>query len=134
MITIKNGQLNAVTVECLKELLQKDVDVSLAFEVTKIVKAIEEVMKTKEEVEKSLVQKYAKKNEAGEFIKPVDSEGKELENQIVIEDPEKYSKEIGELYEIENKFDQFNKISKDQLQGVKMKAQSLLVLDFMFDL
>lgn len=134
MIVIKNSQLNVATVDCLKELLQKDIDVVMAFKITKIVKAVEEIMISKEEVEKNLLKKYAKKNENGDFVKPIDSTGKELENQVVIEDPEGYNKEITELYNIENKLEQFEKITLEELEGVKIKGQNVLVLDFMFDL
>jgi predicted phage-related endonuclease len=132
-IKVKNSDLNKDSIESINNLIDMDINVSSAFWLMKVVKEISPLIETKNELEKKITDKYAEKNESGEYVIPVDNNGDPIEGTIKIRDLEGYTKEISDLMNIENELS-YDKMDINELGLKTIKTKSLFNLEFLFDM
>lgn len=132
-IKVKNSDLNKDSIESINNLIDMDINVSSAFWLMKVVKEISPLIETKNELEKKITDKYAEKNESGEYVIPFDNNGDPIEGTIKIRDLEGYTKEISDLMNIENELS-YDKMDINELGLKTIKTKSLFNLEFLFDM
>jgi hypothetical protein len=132
-IKVVNSDLNKNTLESINNLMDMDINVSSAFKLMKIVKELSPLVETKGEMEKKIMDKYAEKDENGQYIQPVDQEGNVIEGSVNIKDFDSFTKEMKDLMEIENEL-QFDKVNIDDLGLKTVKTKDLISLEFLFEM
>ena len=132
MITVKNSQLDQETISIINEVVEMDVKALAAFRLMKIIKEIDEIVKSRQESELNLVRRYAEKEEDGSIKKPLDENGNPINGSFEISDEnkEEFNKQINELLEYENTLD-FDPIKIDDLGLEKISVKKLIKLDFL---
>lgn len=131
-IIVKNSQLSNDTIEAVNNLLELDINASVAFRLTRIIKELSSIVDDKVAMEKRILEKWVQKDENGEPVRPKGDDGKELEGLVNLTDPPAFQKEMSELALVENEIP-FEKINFDDLQLKTAKVKDLLKLDFLFD-
>lgn len=132
-IKVLNSNLNKDTIESINNLIDLDVNVSSAFKLMKIIKELTPLLETKNETEKKITDKYAEKDESGNYVVPVDESGNKIEGTIKIKDYESFTKEMSELMLVENEL-QNEKIHIDDLGLKTVKTKDLINLEFLFEI
>jgi len=129
---IKNSQLNNEALGAINNLLDTDIDAVAAFKLTRIIKFISPIVEDKLKMEKKIYDKWAKKDDSGKYLLAKDDAGNEIPDTIVLKDVDTFSKEMSELYEVENEVP-FDKIKFEDLKLQTAKTKDLIKLDFLFE-
>ena len=129
---IKNSQLNNEALGAINNLLDTDIDAVAAFKLTRIIKFISPIVEDKLKMEKKIYDKWAQKDENGKYISAMDETGAEIPDTIVLKDVDTFTKEMSELYEVENEVP-FDKIKFEDLKLQTAKTKDLIKLDFLFE-
>lgn len=129
---IKNSQLNNEALGAINNLLDTDIDAVAAFKLTRIIKFISPIVEDKLKMEKKIYEKWAQKDETGKYISALDESGNEIPDTIVLKDVDTFTKEMSELYEVENEVP-FDKIKFEDLKLQTAKTKDLIKLDFLFE-
>jgi hypothetical protein len=129
---IKNSQLNNEALGAINNLLDTDIDAVAAFKLTRIIKFISPIVEDKLKMEKKIYDKWAQKDENGKYISAMDETGTEIPDTIVLKDVDTFTKEMSELYEVENEVP-FDKIKFEDLKLQTAKTKDLIKLDFLFE-
>ena len=129
---IKNSQLSNESLEAINNLLDQDIDASAAFKLTRIIKFISPIVEDKLSLEKKIYNKWIQIDENGNPISAKDENGDEIPDTVLLKDVDKFSKEMSDLYEIENEIP-FDKISFDNLGLKTAKIKDLIKIDFLFE-
>jgi hypothetical protein len=124
-IIVKNSQLGKDVVESLNTLIDLDINASVAFRLSRIIKEILSIIDDKIKMEKRILDKWSEKDELGNAIINKDSD-------VNIKNVEQFSKEIESLMSVENKIP-FDKIDFDDLGLKTAKVKDLMKLDFLFN-
>lgn len=132
-IKVVNSDLNKNTLESINNLMDMDINVSSAFKLMKIVKELSPLVEAKGEMEKKIMDKYAEKDDNGQYVQPVDQEGNVIEGSVNIKDFDSFTKEMKDLMEIENEL-QFDKVNIDDLGLKTVKTKDLISLEFLFEI
>ena len=131
-IIVKNSQLNSDTIEALNNLIELDINASVAFRLTRIIKSISSIVEDKLSTEKRILDKWVEKDENGQIVRPKNENGETMEDAVNITNVEEFTKEMNELMLIENKIE-FDKINFDDLKLETAKVKNLIKLDFLFN-
>ena len=129
---IKNSQLSNESLEAINNLLDQDIDASAAFKLTRIIKFISPIVEDKLSLEKKIYNKWIQIDENGNPISAKDENGQDIPDTVLLKDIDKFSKEMSDLYEIENEIP-FDKISFDNLCLKTAKIKDLIKIDFLFE-
>jgi hypothetical protein len=129
---IKNSQLSNESLEAINNLLDQDIDASAAFKLTRIIKFISPIVEDKLSTEKKIYNKWIQIDENGNPISAKDENGDEIPDTVLLKDVDKFSKEMSDLYEIENEIP-FDKISFENLGLKTAKIKDLIKIDFLFE-
>ena len=129
---IKNSQLSNESLEAINNLLDQDIDASAAFKLTRIIKFISPIVEDKLSLEKKIYNKWIQIDENGNPISAKDENGDEIPDTVLLKDIDKFSKEMSDLYEIENEIP-FDKISFDNLGLKTAKIKDLIKIDYLFE-
>ena len=129
---IKNSQLSNESLEAINNLLDQDIDASAAFKLTRIIKFISPIVEDKLSLEKKIYNKWIQIDEDGNPISAKDENGQDIPDTVLLKDVDKFSKEMSDLYEIENEIP-FDKISFDNLGLKTAKIKDLIKIDFLFE-
>lgn len=129
---IKNSQLSNESLEAINNLLDQDIDASAAFKLTRIIKFISPIVEDKLSTEKKIYNKWIQIDEDGNPISAKDENGQDIPDTVLLKDVDKFSKEMSDLYEVENEIP-FDKISFDNLGLKTAKIKDLIKIDFLFE-
>ena len=129
---IKNSQLSNESLEAINNLLDQDIDASAAFKLTRIIKFISPIVEDKLSLEKKIYNKWIQIDEDGKPISAKDENGQDIPDTVLLKDVDKFSKEMSDLYEIENEIP-FDKISFDNLGLKTSKIKDLIKIDYLFE-
>lgn len=134
-ITLKNFELLNMQ-EVFNTLAGQELkDIKVAYRITKVLRKfgphVEDFQKTRQ----SLVDKYAKKDEKGEYIPSLDENGKPVTNSIQLEDPTAFNKDLTDLVNEEVKMNLGVTITIDDLHsaGAKLTIPQLAALEKLLD-
>ena len=131
-IIIKNSQLTNDTISALNTLIELDINATVAFRLTRIIKELSSIVDDKLKMEKKVLDKWVEKDADGNHIIPKDAEGNEIQGSVNITNVEEFTKEMSELMEIENEIP-FDKINFDDLSLTTAKVKDLIKLEFLFN-
>ena len=129
---IKNSQLSNESLDVINKLLEQDIDASAAFKLTRIIKFISPIVEDKLSLEKKIYDKWIQKDDTGNPISAKDENGQDIPDTVLLKDIDKFSKEMSDLYEIENEIP-FDKISFDNLGLKTAKIKDLIKIDYLFE-
>ena len=129
---IKNSQLSNESLEAINNLLDQDIDASAAFKLTRIIKFISPIVEDKLSLEKKIYNKWIQIDENGNPISAKDENGQDIPDTVLLKDIDKFSKEMSDLYEVENEIP-FDKISFDNLGLKTAKIKDLIKIDYLFE-
>lgn len=129
---IKNSQLNNEALAAINNLLESDIDAVSAFKLTRIIKFISPIVEDKLTAEKKIYDKWANVDENGKYVLAKDDEGNEIPDTIILKDVDAFSKEMSELYQVENDIP-FERIKFEDLKLQTAKVKDLIKIDFLFE-
>lgn len=129
---IKNSQLNNEALGAINNLLEADIDAVAAFKLTRIIKFISPIVEDKLKMEKKIYDKWSQKDEDGKYILAKDETGEDIPDTIVLKDLDSFTKEMSDLYEVENEVP-FDRLKFEDLKLQTAKIKDLIKLDFLFE-
>lgn len=130
-IIIKNSQLNSDTIEALNKLIDLDINASIAFRLTRIIKEVSSIVDDKLKMEKRILDKYSQRDEMGNVVQPKDDDGNVIPGAVSITNMEAFSSEMNDLMEVENEIG-YDRINFEDLNLQTAKIKDLIKLDFLF--
>lgn len=131
-IKVKNLQLNSETIEALNKLIDLDINASIAFRLTRIIKELSSIVDDKVKMERRILEKYSEKDENGVTVQPKDGDGNVIPGAVNITDMDSFSREMNDLMETENEIP-FEKVNFEDLNLQTAKVKDLIKLDFLFN-
>lgn len=131
-ILIKNVQLNNDTIDALNKLIVMDINANVAFKLMRIIKEISSLLEDKIKMERRIVDKWTKKDDAGNPVQPKDEAGNLIEGSIQIADVNAFNVEMSEFLSMENEI-AYEKIKFEDLKLQTASVQDLMKLDFLFE-
>lgn len=131
-IIVKNAQLNNDTIQALNTLIDLDINASVAFKLTRIIKEISSIVDDKLKMEKRILEKWVQKDEQGNPVVPTGEDGKPVEGAVSITNPEEFTREMSILMDVENEIS-FEKIPFEDLNLQTAKVKDLIKLEFLFN-
>jgi hypothetical protein len=131
-IRIKNSQLNSGTIEALNKLIDLDINASVAFRLTRIIKEVSSIVDDKVKMERRILEKFSEKDENGAIVQPKDEQGNVISGSVNITNMDDFSREMSDLMEIENEVP-YEKINFDDLNLQTAKVKDLIKLEFLFN-
>lgn len=93
-LKLKHHVIQGITSVLSEMASQKIDDITVSYKISKIAKALEAHNEDIENARQKLIEKFAKKGKDGQYVRPVDSEGNESADSVVLENPEKFQKEL----------------------------------------
>jgi hypothetical protein len=129
---VRNSQLSNEALQSLNNLIEQDINASVAFKIMKVVKFISSIVESKVEAEKKIFEKWTRKDQNGEVERPKDDEGNIINDAVMITDVDAFSKEMSDLLNIENEIP-FDKINFEELQLKTIKIKDLAKIEFLFE-
>ena len=129
---VKNSQLNQDAIEALNNLIELDINASVAFKLTRVIKELSSKVDDKTKIEKRIFDKWIEKDENGDPVPAKDKDGNVIDGLVNLTDAEQFSKEMESLMNTENEIP-FDKINFDDLQMKTAKVKDLMKLDFLFN-
>lgn len=132
MIVVKNSDLGTDTISALNNLIELDINATLAFKLSRIIKDISSLVEDKVKTEKKIFDKWVLKDEDGKPIVPVDEDGKILEDSVTITDVNEFTKQMEELMKIETILSH-KKLDFDDMQLSTAKIKDIIKLEFLFN-
>ncbi len=130
-IRIKNAQLSSETIDSLNKLIDLDINASVAFRLTRIIKEISSIVDDKVKMERRILDKFSEKGEDGAALQPKDEIGNPIPGAVNITNMSDFSREMTDLMEVENEVP-YEKINFDDLNLQTAKVKDLIKLEFLF--
>jgi len=130
-IKVKNSQLTNETIQAINNLIELDINASVAFRLTRVIKELSSIVDDKVKMEQKILDKWIDKDENGNPVQAKDENGNVIPDVVNLKDPESFTKEMNSLMETENEIP-FDKINFDDLQLKTAKVKDLMKLDFLF--
>ena len=130
-IIVKNSQLNNETIDALNKLIDLDINASVAFRLTRIIKEVSSIVDDKLKMEKRILDKYSQRDEMGNVVQPKDDDGNVIPGAVSITNMEAFSSEMNDLMEVENEIG-YDRINFEELNLQTAKVKDLIKLDFLF--
>lgn len=131
-IIVKNSQLNADTIEALNKLIDLDINASVAFKLTRIIKEISSIIEDKVKMERKILDKYSEKDSSGNIVQSLDNDNNPIPGAVNITNMDAFSKEMSDLMEVENEI-LYEKTAFEDLNLQTAKIKDLIKLDFLFE-
>lgn len=129
---VNNSQLNNDTIQALNTLIDLDINAVSAFKLTRIIKDISEIVELKLKMEKKILDKYAEKDENGEFVRPTDQNGNLMTEAVNIIDVPSFTSEMDELMNMTHNLNH-EKLNFEDLNLQTAKVKDLIKLEFLFN-
>lgn len=129
---VRNSQLNNDTIQALNTLIDLDINAVSAFKLTRIIKDISEIVELKLKIEKKILDKYAQKDENGEFVRPLDQDGNFIGEAVNILDVPAFTFEMDELMNMVHNLSH-EKLNFEDLNLQTAKVKDLIKLEFLFN-
>lgn len=125
--------LNDGCISSLNLLIEMEINAKEAFKISRIIRELNPILEDKIKIERSIVSKYAKKDESGNIEHPMDEDNNPIESQIIISDTDAFNAEMTEFLnmEIEVSFDKINFEDLGITNGT-LKPKDLSFIDFLF--
>ena len=131
-IIVKNSQLSPETMESLDKLTDLDINASIAFKLTRIIKEISSIVEDKVKMERRILDKYSEKDEEGNIINPKDEQGNPIQGAVNITNMDNFSSEMKDLMEVESEIG-YERINFEDLNLKTAKVKDLMKLEFLFN-
>ena len=131
-IIIKNSQLGPETMESLDKLTDLDINATIAFKLTRIIKEISSIVEDKVKMERRILDKYSEKDEEGNIINPKDEQGNPIQGAVNITNMDNFSSEMKDLMEVESEIG-YERINFEDLNLKTAKVKDLMKLEFLFN-
>ena len=131
-ILIKNLQLNDDTIGAINTLIDLDINATVAFRLTRIIKELSSILDDKVKMARRILEKWTVKDENGNPTPAKDSDGNTIEGAVNISDSQAFSKEMDALMDIENEIP-YEKIKFEELNLQTAKVKDLIKIEFLFD-
>ena len=129
---IKNSQLSNDALSAINNLLDADIDAAAAFRLTRIIKFISPIVEDKLTMERKIYDKWAEKDETGNFTLAKDETGQEIPDTVVLKNVDAFTKDMSDLFAVENEIP-FDRINFDDLKLQTAKVKDLIKIDFLFE-
>ena len=129
---VNNSQLNNDTIQALNTLIDLDINAVSAFKLTRLIKDISEIVELKLKMEKKILDKYAEKDENGEFVRPTDQNGNLMTEAVNIIDVPSFTSEMDELMNMTHNLNH-EKLNFEDLNLQTAKVKDLIKLEFLFN-
>lgn len=131
-IKVKNSQLNNETIQAINNLIELDINASVAFRLTRVIKELSSIVDDKVKMEQKILDKWVEKDEAGNPVQAKDKDGNILPDSVSLKDPQSFTNEMNALMETENEIP-FERINFDDLNLKTAKVKDLMKLEFLFN-
>jgi len=131
-IKVKNSQLNNDAIDSLNTLINTDINASIAFKLTRILKELSSIIDDKVKMEKRIFDKWVKRDDNGNPLQYIDENGEFVENTYQISDNDSFTKEMAKLMEVENEIP-YEAINFEDLEIKTAKVSDLMKLEFLFN-
>ena len=128
---IKNSQLTNEVIQVLNQFIEIDIDASAAFRLSRIIKDLSSIIEDKSKAEKKIFDKWAQKDESGNFVLAKTESGEIIENSVVLLDANEFNSEMESLLNIENTIN-YEKLNFDDLKLKSAKIKDILKVEFLF--
>ena len=131
-IIVKNSFLDGETINALNTLIDLDINASVAFRLTRIIKEISSIVEDKQKMEKRILDKWVEKDESGNPVPAKDQNGQVVEGAVNITNVDSFTQEMQDLLDIENEIP-YDKVNFDDLNLKTAKVKDLIKLEFLFN-
>jgi hypothetical protein len=131
-IVIKNSQINNDTIQALNNLIELDINASVAFRLMRIIKELSSIVDDKLKMEKKILEKWVQRDENGNPIPAKDENGNSVEGAVNISNVEEFTNEMSQLMDVENEIP-YEKINFEDLNLQTAKVKDLIKLEFLFN-
>ena len=131
-IIIKNSQLNVETIDSLNKLIDLDINASVAFRLTRIIKELSSIVDDKVKMERRILDKFSERDALGYVIQPLGEDNNPIPGAVRITDMDKFSSEMKDLMDAENEIP-FDRINFEDLNLQTAKVKDLMKLEFLFN-
>jgi hypothetical protein len=131
-IIIKNSQINNDTIQALNNLIELDINASVAFRLMRIIKELSSIVDDKLKMEKKILERWVERDENGNPISAKDENGNILDGAVSITSVDEFTNEMSQLMDVENEIP-FDKINFDDLNLQTAKVKDLIKLEFLFN-
>lgn len=131
-IKVKNSQLNNETIQAINNLIELDINASVAFRLTRVIKELSSIVDDKVKMEQKILDKWVEKDESGNPVQAKDKDGNILPDSVSLKDPQSFTNEMNALMETENEIP-FERINFDDLNLKTAKVKDLMKLEFLFN-
>mgnify|MGYP003417853650 CR=1 FL=1 len=128
---VKNSQLTNEVIQVLNQFIEIDIDASAAFRLSRIIKDLSSIIEDKSKAEKKIFDKWAQKDESGNFVLAKTESGEIIENSVVLLDANEFNSEMESLLNIENTIN-YEKLNFDDLKLKSAKIKDILKVEFLF--
>lgn len=130
-IIIKNSQINNDTIQALNNLIELDINASVAFRLMRIIKELSSIVDDKLKMEKKILEKWVQRDENGNPIPAKDENGNSVEGAVSISNIEEFTNEMSQLMDVENEIP-YEKINFEDLNLQTARVKDLIKLEFLF--
>lgn len=131
-IIVKNSQLSSETIAALNTLIELDINATVAFRLTRIIKELSSIVDDKLKMEKRILEKYVEKDENGNPVVVRDDKGDVVDGAVNITNVDAFSQEMQGLMDLENEIP-YDKVKFEDLNLQTAKVKDLMKLEFLFD-
>lgn len=131
-IKVKNSQLNSEAIQAINNIVEMDINASVAFKLTRIIKELSSIVDDKVKMEQKIVDKWIERDDNGNPVPGKDKDGNLLPDSVNLKDPQAYMQEMNTLMETENEIP-FDKINFEDLNLKTAKVRDLMKLEFLFN-
>ncbi len=131
-IIIKNSQINNDTIQALNNLIELDINASVAFRLMRIIKELSSIVDDKLKMEKKILEKWVQRDENGNPVPAKDENGNSVEGAVNISNVEEFTNEMSQLMDVENEIP-YEKINFEDLNLQTAKVKDLIKLEFLFN-
>ena len=131
-IIVKNSSINNDTIQALNNLVELDINASVAFRLVRIIKELSSIVDDKLKMEKKILEKWVEKDEEGNPVPAKDADGNIVEGAVNITSVEEFTNEMSQLMDVQNEIP-YDKIDFDDLNLQTAKVKDLIKLEFLFN-
>ena len=131
-IIIKNSQINNDTIQSLNNLIELDINASVAFRLMRIIKELSSIVDDKLKMEKKILEKWVQRDEAGNPVPAKDDNGNFVDGAVSIMNVDEFTNEMSQLMDVENEIP-YERINFEDLNLQTAKVKDLIKLEFLFN-
>jgi hypothetical protein len=131
-ILVKNSQLNNEAVAALNMLMELDINASVAFRLSRIIREISSIVDDKVKMEKKIFDKWVDRDEDGNPIPAKDAEGNLVDGAVNITNIDEFTREMSMLMDVVNEIP-YDRVNFEDLELKTAKVKDLMKLEFLFD-